>query len=120
MRALIVDDDEDMQVLIRSSIELADLGLQVVGVAGSVADGEAQFWALRPDVVIVDYRMPDGNGVELVARLREDGAARPRVIFCSAAISGEIRRAMDDLEPLGVVEKDRFREIPQMMRDFAA
>ena len=119
MRALIVDDDEDMQVLIRSSIELADLGLEVVGVAGGVVEGEAQFWALRPDVVIVDYRMPDGNGVELVARLR-DGAARPSVIFCSAAISGDIRRAMDDLEPLAVVEKDRFREIPQMMVESAA
>lgn len=39
--------------------------LDVIGEAGTVAQAMARIPALRPDVVILDVRLPDGNGIEL-------------------------------------------------------
>jgi two-component system response regulator DevR len=64
MKVFLVDDHE----VVRRG--LADLlhdtpDLEVVGEAGSVAEAMARIPALRPDVAVLDLRLPDGNGVEL-------------------------------------------------------
>lgn len=43
----------------------ADPELDVVGEAGSVAEAMARVPAARPDVAVLDVRLPDGNGIEL-------------------------------------------------------
>ncbi|MGH3544219.1 MAG: hypoxia response regulator transcription factor DosR/DevR, partial [Mycobacterium sp.] len=54
-------------VVRRGLIDLlgADPELDVVGEAGSVAEAMARIPAARPDVAVLDIRLPDGNGVEL-------------------------------------------------------
>ena len=58
---------DDHEVVRRGLIDLlgADPELDVIGEAGSVAQAMAQIPALRPDVAVLDVRLPDGNGVEL-------------------------------------------------------
>ncbi|MBS9534861.1 response regulator transcription factor [Mycobacterium sp. M1] len=58
---------DDHEVVRRGLIDLlgADPGLDVVGEAGSVAEALARIPALRPDVAVLDVRLPDGNGIEL-------------------------------------------------------
>jgi two-component system, chemotaxis family, chemotaxis protein CheY len=68
---LIVDDDEGFG---RVAAEiLTDRGYRVVGHATTVADALEQFDRLAPEAVLLDVRLPDGNGVELAGRL----TARP-------------------------------------------
>jgi CheY-like chemotaxis protein len=68
---LIVDDDEGFG---RAAAEmLADRGYRVVGHATTVADALAQFDLLAPEAVLLDVRLPDGDGVELAGTL----TARP-------------------------------------------
>ncbi|MBF6129842.1 response regulator transcription factor [Nocardia brasiliensis] len=43
----------------------AETDLQVIGEAGTVSQAMARIPALRPDVVVLDVRLPDGNGIEL-------------------------------------------------------
>ena len=43
----------------------ADPELDVIGEAGSVAQAMVQIPAARPDVAVLDVRLPDGNGIEL-------------------------------------------------------
>ncbi|AKN17829.1 two component transcriptional regulator [Mycobacterium haemophilum DSM 44634] len=64
VRVFLVDDHE---VVRRGLIDLlrADPELDVVGEAGSVAGAMARIPALRPDVAVLDVRLPDGNGIEL-------------------------------------------------------
>ncbi|MDD7813491.1 hypoxia response regulator transcription factor DosR/DevR [Mycolicibacter sinensis] len=58
---------DDHEVVRRGLIDLlgADPELDVVGEAGSVAEALARIPALRPDVAVLDVRLPDGNGIEL-------------------------------------------------------
>jgi DNA-binding NarL/FixJ family response regulator len=68
-RVVIVDDHH----LFRSGVR-AELGaeLEVVGDAGTVEDAVALIREQRPDVVLLDVHMPDGGGVEVIARLSEE------------------------------------------------
>jgi DNA-binding response OmpR family regulator len=77
-QALLVEDDEVLRRIIR--INLAKRGL-VVREAGSC---EAAFLALadlRPDVLILDLNLPDGNGGDLLREVRRRGIAAPAVII---------------------------------------
>ncbi|MCV7229600.1 response regulator [Mycolicibacterium komossense] len=58
---------DDHEVVRRGLIDLlsADPDLDVIGEAGTVAHAMAQIPALRPDVAVLDVRLPDGNGIEL-------------------------------------------------------
>ena len=64
VRVFLVDDHE---VVRRGLIDLLgdDPDLDVIGEAGSVATAMAQIPALKPDVAVLDVRLPDGNGIEL-------------------------------------------------------
>jgi len=44
----------------------------VVGEAGNVADAVSQVAQVRPDVVLMDVRLPDGSGVEACRRIKAD------------------------------------------------
>ncbi|EUA50280.1 transcriptional regulatory protein devR [Mycobacterium xenopi 3993] len=64
IKVFLVDDHE---VVRRGLIDLlrTDPELDVVGEAGSVAEAMARMPAARPDVAVLDVRLPDGNGIEL-------------------------------------------------------
>ncbi|CMQ81035.1 LuxR family transcriptional regulator [Mycobacterium tuberculosis] len=64
VKVFLVDDHE---VVRRGLVDLlgADPELDVVGEAGSVAAAMARVPAARPDVAVLDVRLPDGNGIEL-------------------------------------------------------
>lgn len=64
VKVFLVDDHE---VVRRGLVDLlgADPELDVVGQAGSVAEAMARVPAARPDVAVLDVRLPDGNGIEL-------------------------------------------------------
>jgi DNA-binding NarL/FixJ family response regulator len=46
-------------------------GTNVVAVVGSVAEAVERSTALRPDVVLMDYELPDGNGVEATRAIKQ-------------------------------------------------
>jgi DNA-binding NarL/FixJ family response regulator len=77
---LVVDDDAVFRSLARRTL-IGD-GLRVVGEAESVAAAMAAAHALRPDAVLVDVGLPDGDGIALA---RELSALpwRPRVVLTS-------------------------------------
>lgn len=68
VKVFLVDDHELVR---RGLIDMvsADPDLEVVGEAGSVSEAIARIPALRPDVAVLDVRLPDGDGVELCREL---------------------------------------------------
>ncbi|WP_109522658.1 MULTISPECIES: response regulator transcription factor [Nocardia] len=62
---------DDHHIVRRGVADLigAEPDLEVIGEAGSVSHALARIPALRPDVVVLDVRLPDGNGIELCREL---------------------------------------------------
>jgi len=69
VRVFLVDDHEVVRRGVAEVLE-EDPGIVVAGEAGSVAEALARVPAVRPDVVVVDMRLPDGNGAEVCRQLR--------------------------------------------------
>src|SRR3954469_8438458 len=68
-RILLVDDHDLIRKGLRHAFE-RDPGFEVVGEAGTAAEGVRQAAALHPDVVIMDLRLPDGSGLDATRALR--------------------------------------------------
>ncbi|HVV29971.1 MAG TPA: response regulator transcription factor, partial [Mycobacteriales bacterium] len=65
----LVDDHEVVRRGVAELLE-ADPELTVIGEAATAAQALARIPALRPDVALLDVRLPDGNGIELCRDLR--------------------------------------------------
>ncbi|MQA08540.1 MAG: response regulator [Pseudonocardiaceae bacterium] len=79
IRVLLVDDQELMRVGFRMVLGAQD----DIEIAGEAGDGEAAVrlaGELRPDVVLMDIRMPVLDGVEATKRIVESGAEGTRVL----------------------------------------
>lgn len=81
LRLLLVDDHEIVRAGLRTV--LAAPGLEVVGEAATVSEAIDAAQRLKPDMVLMDIRLPDGSGVEACRKIR---AAQPRtkVLFLTA------------------------------------
>ena len=69
IRVFLLDDHEVVRRGVRELVE-SEADLTVVGEASSAAEALARVPALRPDVAVLDVRVPDGNGVEVCRELR--------------------------------------------------
>jgi DNA-binding NarL/FixJ family response regulator len=77
---LLVDDHELIREGLRRAFE-RDPDFDVVGEAGTVAEALAAIRATKPDVLVMDIKLPDGNGLEAVRKLREAGATMGIVVL---------------------------------------
>ncbi|MFI6326270.1 response regulator [Nonomuraea sp. NPDC050556] len=68
LSVLIVDDHPVVRAGLRGMLE-AEPGLEVAGEAGSGDEAVAVAPRLRPDVILMDLRMPGGDGVSAIRRL---------------------------------------------------
>jgi DNA-binding NarL/FixJ family response regulator len=70
IRLLIVDDQELVRIGFRLFLETQE-GFDVVGDAADGREALERAQALRPDVILMDIRMPHMDGIEAIARLGE-------------------------------------------------
>ena len=69
VRVFLLDDHALMRRGIREVLEAAG-GFDVVGESGSAAEAVRRIPALRPDVALLDVKLPDGSGVDVCRRVR--------------------------------------------------
>ncbi len=78
-RIFLLDDHEVVRQGLRQLLESQSNGeFEVVGEAGTAEDARLRMPAIRPDVAIIDVRLPDGDGVEVCRDLR---SAMPHVAY---------------------------------------
>lgn len=69
---LIVDDHRAFAQAVTTVLEYAATDMEVVGVAHSVRSAIEVASKVRPDVVVMDLRLPDGNGLQAAAAIRRE------------------------------------------------
>lgn len=69
IRVMLVDDHEVVRQGLRTLLESED-DLEVVVEAGTAEEAVARARTFEPDVVVMDVRLPDGNGVEACREIR--------------------------------------------------
>ncbi|WP_062433663.1 response regulator transcription factor [Herbidospora daliensis] len=84
IRVFLVDDHEVVRRGVAALLEAED-DIRVVGEAGCVASAVARITALRPDVAILDVRLPDGNGVDVCREVRSALPDLPCLMLTSYA-----------------------------------
>ncbi len=82
LRILLVDDHEIVRRGLKTVLE--DNGdFVVIGEAGTVKQGVAEALRLKPDVIVMDLRLPDGSGVEACRQIRARAPGSKVVILTS-------------------------------------
>ncbi len=81
VRVLVVDDEQ----MIRWCIEqtLGAVGYDVVG-AATVAEGMSLLRQVRPDVVFLDVRLPDADGLDILRSVSQQGDCKTAVVVMTA------------------------------------
>ncbi len=80
----LLDDHEVVRTGLRALLEAAP-DIDVVGEAGTVADALARIPATKPNVAILDVRLPDGSGVEVCREIRSSSPDIACVMLTSYA-----------------------------------
>lgn len=110
MRVLLIDD----HTLFRSGLEtlLERHGIEVIAAVGDGREGIVKARELSPDVVLLDMRMPDMNGLEVLNALRREALAMPIVMLTTSneeedlvecLRSGAQGYLLKDMEPIELV-----------------
>jgi two-component system, OmpR family, response regulator ChvI len=108
VRVVIVDDDELFRETL--GLSLSDEGYEVVSFAGGSATLEHFAAGGRADAVLLDWRMPEMNGLELLRRLRRAGNRTP-VIFLTALSEDIYEEAALEGGAVDFIDKSRSLSI---------
>lgn len=100
---LVVDDEASFRALARRVLTM--WGHVVVGEAGTAADALLRAAELRPDTVLVDLGLPDGDGFTLARGLRALPSA-PTVVMLSSDRDVAHARAAASAGACGFVSKE--------------
>ncbi len=92
LRVLVIDD----HTLFREGLEglLVRRGIEVVGSLGDGKEGLRLAHALKPDVVLLDMRMPEINGLSILRQLQQDEFKAPVVILTMSSDERDLVEAL--------------------------
>ncbi len=92
MRVLLIDDHTLFRLGLKNLLERS--GIEVVGAASTGHEGLQIVHEVKPDVVLLDMRMPDMDGLSVLKKLRENGVEVPISMLTT---SSEERDLLDSL-----------------------
>jgi DNA-binding NarL/FixJ family response regulator len=95
IRVLLADDHPVVREGLRGMLS-AESDIEVTGEAASGAEAVALFAALRPDVVLMDLRMPGGDGVNAIEKIRSrHGNGAKIIVLTTYDTDADILRAVE-------------------------
>jgi CheY-like chemotaxis protein len=116
-KLLIVDDQEDIRLMLR--IRFEDQGWDTEqALSGEDALGHRDRIA-RFDALVVDYKMPGLDGMEVARKFREAGYDRP-IIICSAYLTPQVEREAEALGADTVTKSDLGQLVETVRREVQA
>ena len=107
IRVLVADDHAVVRAGIVSLLEAED-GIEVVGEAVDGEDAVGRALALRPDLVVMDVRMPGLTGDQATARIREQGVRSVAAgeVALSPSIAAQLVTRMREPAPAALTPRE--------------
>jgi DNA-binding NarL/FixJ family response regulator len=102
-RVLIVDDHPWFRGAARTLLHSG--GFEVVGEAATITEGLRAIQAVRPDLVMLDIHLPDGDGIDCAATIAQL-ADPPAVVLVSAREAVEFGARLTASTACGFIPKD--------------
>jgi response regulator RpfG family c-di-GMP phosphodiesterase len=115
MRILLVDDDAGLRSLLHTTFEAVDVELHE---AGGIGAARSSIRAARPDVIVLDVRLPDGDGLAFCRELKSGAGTQDIAVVLltgsdvasrengnGAAADAFLLKPFSPLELLAVVER---------------
>lgn len=118
IRVLVVDDEPDMRVLVRHVLAAAP-EVEVVGEADGPEAALEAWRAARPDLIVLDHRMPRRSGLDVAAEILAEAPEQPIILF-SAFLDPDLRARAAALGVRRCVAKDDVFTLPDAVRETAA
>lgn len=128
LRVLLAEDDNAHATLVERSLEEHGFNVELV----RVKDGEEALRYLqrrapyaepdtspRPDLVLLDLRMPKTDGLEVLRQIKSDGALHrlPVVVLTTSDAENDVSRAYDLRANSYLVKPVDFEDFSNLMRD---
>lgn len=101
-RLLIVDDHPGFRAMARALLESS--GFDIVGEAAGAVEALSLAASLRPDAVLLDISLPDGDGFDVCERLHEDPNP-PAVVLTSTRGAAEYTDRLNTTRARGFIPK---------------
>jgi DNA-binding response OmpR family regulator len=92
MRLLLIEDEVEMAVALKSALARYDCILDHVT---TLADAQAAAFDGAHDALMLDWRLPDGEGVDLIPRLRQAGFKTPIIMLTAMGEVADRVRGLD-------------------------
>lgn len=118
LSVVLVEDDAMVRGWVRLTLEGSEFRLN--GEASSAAEALELVPRRVPSVLLVDYRLPDGTGTELVRELRQRGLSSPAVLFTANAERGFNEFARESGAQGTILKTGRSDELLNALRLVAA
>ncbi len=88
LRLAIVDDSQVVRMGLKALLA-SERGIALVGEAGKVAEAVDMAATVRPDIVLLDIRLPDGSGFDACRRILQDNP-QTRILFLTSVIDDQL------------------------------
>jgi len=86
-RILLVEDEENLGMIIQESLGMRGFEVTLCNRAASVL---SQYFAVRPQLVILDVMLPDGDGFEIARQIRKDDMRVPILFLTSRSLPQDV------------------------------
>ena len=113
-RILIVDDDNYLRKVLISQLRYEGVvDLEDAAKAGEAFDKVEQF---KPDLILLDIQLPDGNGFDICTKLRGRGFEKPIILLTGQQEDTNIIKSLDTVANDYIAKPIRFGELLALIR----
>ena len=108
-RILLVDDDDYLRSVL--SNQLRYKGVVAFAEASRASEAFDQIDTFKPDLILLDTELPDGNGLDICQRLRSHGFQKPIIMLTGQMDEEEIVKGLDKWASDYIAKPMRFSEL---------
>jgi DNA-binding NarL/FixJ family response regulator len=111
---VLVEDDAIVQDWVRAALGATEF--EVVGTSGTAADAPALIEGRAPKILLVDYRLPDSTGIDLIRDLRRRGVGTAAILMSASPMAGLNESAREAGAQGTLVKTGRVTELLEALR----